>query len=122
MAALFLGEDPDGLGSVAGFHRDAQHIAEGVRLVGRHHKDTLAVQSGLHRRRGSQCRLTDTSLADEEANAARRVLIAILRSRRGFHSTSTRFFKSLRAVSVNRRSALRLSSPIIGTVRSTVSS
>ena len=120
MATLFLGEDPDGLGSVAGFHRDAQHIAEGMRLVGRHHKDTLAVQPGLHRRRGSQRRLADTSLADEEANAAR--LVGILRSGGGFHSTSTRFFRSLRAVSVNRRSALRLSSPIIGTVRSTESS
>ena len=45
------------------------------------------------------------------------------RRRRGWaHSASTRFFRSFNAVSVSLRSALRLSSPIIGMIRSTDSS
>jgi type I restriction enzyme M protein len=91
--------------------RDTENVPEGVRLVGRYREHPLPGQCRLHRRRCGKGRLANATLADEEADTG------------PCHShPSTRLLRSFSAVSVSRRSALRLSSPIIGTVRSTDSS
>ncbi len=114
------GRDGDHPGHRAGIVREAetQCVAERMGLIDRGDQHPLP---GLYRRdgrRAGQCRLTDSALADEQFEPGRDGCPAV----RGPGQPSTRFLSSLRAVSVITFSALRLNIPIIGMVRSTVSS
>ena len=90
----------------------------GVRLVGGHDQHPQAGARVAHRGGGRQRRLAYSALADEETDPG----VARASAGRCTHSASTRFLRSFSAVSVSLRSALRLSSPIIGMTRSTESS
>lgn len=95
--------------------RDAQHVAQRVRLVGGYHQHSLAGPGITYRGGGRQSGLSYPALADKETDPG-------LSRRTGITQPSTRFFRSFNAPSINLRSALRLSIPIMGTARSTASS
>ena len=89
-----------------------------MRLVGRYRQDPLTRPRIPDRGGGRQRRFPDATLAYEQADPAPIGEVSLV----GLSQPSTRFFRSLSAVSVSRRSALRLSRPIIGIKRSTESS
>ena len=94
--------------------RDKQQLQQYLtsqRLIGRDQQYPLPRLGGPHGGGGSQGRLAHPALADEQADPGA-----------GVFQPSTRFFRSFNAVSVSRFWVLRLSSPIIGIIRSTDSS
>ena len=114
-ASAVVGEHPHRIALAGRRHRDAEHVTERMRLVGGDHQHPQTGPRIAHRGGGCQRRLADPALADEQADPGPASSVSLA----GFAQPSTRFFRSFSAVSVNRRSALRLSRPIIGIIRST---
>ena len=112
-----LAQPPADLASAAAVSL-LERVAEGLRLIGGDGEHPLPDARIAHRGGRGQRRLADPALADEQADPGPTGGAGLA----GFLQPSTRFFRSFSAVSVNRRSALRLSNPIIGMTRSTDSS
>ena len=118
LPGIEVGEHPHRFTPAARWDRDAQHVAQRVGLVGGHHQHPMALARITDGGRGRQGGFSYPAFADEKTDSGR----GGRRDVTGFTQPSTRFLRSFNAVSVNLRSALRLSNPIIGTARSTESS
>ena len=118
LPGIEVGEDPNRFTLTARRDRDPQHVAQRVGLVGGHHQHPTSRTGITDGGGGRQGGFSYPAFADEKTDTGRGGRHEVT----GFTQPSTRFLRSFNAVSVNLRSALRLSNPIIGTARSTASS
>ena len=110
-----IGKHPDGFTLTGRRDRNTQHVAQRVRLIGGNDQHALTIAGVTNRGSGRQGGFSYPAFTYKKTYPGRG-------GRDGITQPSTRFFRSFNAPSINRRSALRLSIPIIGTARSTASS